>query len=354
MPLDCPTVDTGEIYCIRERDFITQKDGLYVKLGKTSRDTKKRLKEHQTGNPRQEIAEAVEKTVMMSSLEKYLHYVFAEHCVNSEWFLIDQKTIGSKVVPLIQKLSKQHTTVRPLFDEWKKQSKTTSNGKSVTSTPAINKLHKDCLKKAEKYVVAEAKKQILELELKSMINGHDGIDNLIYLARSTPFDKVAFLKLLTTTEQNSCHNTSTKIGPSKPTISGTRGLLKAKDLTIYTALKATEKNYKITKPTDANLSKKPKKRLKVEEKIHTDWLKSKKEFKETQWEYQIAVAKLVEQLGDNEEIPGVIKWERVQKTSKSFDKKKAQKLFPAKFAACSGTPDSKLSKADIDDGKKYK
>ena len=177
---------------------------------------------------------------------------------------------------------------------------------------------------------------------------------MIYLARSTPFDKGAFLKLLTTTEQNSCHNTSTKIGPSKPTITGTRGLLKAKDPTTYNALKAAENNFQKSKPTDANLLKKPKKRLKVEEKIHTDWLKSKKEFKETQWEYQIAVAKLVQQLGDNEEIPNIIKWKRVQKTSRSFDKKKAEKLFPTKFAACLGTLDSKLSKSDIDDGKKYK
>lgn len=354
MPLDCPTIDDGEIYCIRERDFITQKNGLYVKLGKTSRDTKKRLKEHQTGNPRQEVAEAVEKTIMMSSLEKYLHYVFAEHCVNSEWFVIDEKTIKSKVVPLIQKLSKQHTTVRPLFDEWKKQTKTVSNGKSKTSTPAIDKLHKDCLQKAEKYVVAEAKKQTFELNLKSMINGHDGIEDLIYLARTTPFDKVAFLKLLTTTEQDACHNTLTKIGPAKPTIAGISGLLKATDLATYNALKAAEKNYKISKPTDANLSKKPKKRTSTEEKVHTDWLKSKKEFKEAQWEYQVSIARLIEQLGDNEEIPDIIKWKRVQKTSKSFDKKKAEKLFPAKFATCSGTPNSKLSKSDIDEGKKYK
>ncbi len=139
MGIKCPTVDEGEIYCIREIDFLTRKNGEYIKLGKTERKTATRLTEHQTGNPRQEHAEFVLRTEMMSSLEKYLHYYFAEYCVNSEWFKMDETKVKTDVKALIQKLAKEHASVRPHFDEWKNQGKLVSNGKTIKA----NKAHKD-------------------------------------------------------------------------------------------------------------------------------------------------------------------------------------------------------------------
>ncbi len=355
MGLECPTIDEGEIYCIREVDFLTQKQGPYVKLGKTTRKTAQRLKEHQTGNPRQETAEFVHYTDMMSSLEKFLHYRFAPNCVNSEWFLMDTPTVMSDVAPLIQKLAAEHKKERPTFDEWKKQASTLSNGNTIPANPTHNKLHSQYLKLWERYKKAEGIFEICKLDVQLLIGTNNGIKNMVYLVTSEkiPFDKEGFLaSLASDAERNKCYKEEKKVLPKAPKITGELSLSKI-DSGLNDVLKQMNKTYDSAKPTSANLTKPIAPITTVMKTAHQAYLESKRELKEAEWELQKITAELVSHLGENESIDGIITWKREENVSQKFDREIAKKQFPTQYSKFEGTPETIIHRVNIDDGKKY-
>lgn len=357
MGIKCPTVDEGEIYCIREIDFISRKSGDYIKLGKTERSTAIRLTEHQTGNPRQEHNEFSLHTEMMSSLEKYLHYYFAEYCVNSEWFKMDESKVKTDVANLIKKLAKEHATVRPHFDEWKKQGKTVSNGKTIKS----NKVHKDLQKKYleawKKFKIAEGKMELAKLELKMLIRKSDGIEFMVYLVRTDKVDfrKEDFLKAIAGhKDKDKCYKNETKIGPEKPKIVGEKSL-GTLDAALNKKILDLEKKYRAAKPDrTVNFKNKPAKQTSAMKKKHQEVVKSKKAFKEAEWKLQKLMAELVSHLKDNDAIDEVIEWKREQKTAQKFERSLAEKHFPTEYAAHCGAPYTDIHRVKIDDGVKYK
>ena len=70
----------GYIYFIRERDFLTNQDGGYVKIGLTreERPVSARLSDHETANPREEYSEWDIQVPMVDKLETYMHHYFVE------------------------------------------------------------------------------------------------------------------------------------------------------------------------------------------------------------------------------------------------------------------------------------
>ena len=91
------SLTSGEIYFIREEDYLTNEISSYVKIGLVregdGRDSDSRAMEHQTGNPRKLSIHKVVKTAVVSSIENILHCVFANHRVSGEWFRFDDLTL---------------------------------------------------------------------------------------------------------------------------------------------------------------------------------------------------------------------------------------------------------------------
>lgn len=89
----------GEIYFIRERDYITGEVSRYVKIGLTRDDrvSTARQGDHQTGNPRELFLHHAEKVDMVQTVEKTLHWQFAAKRVTGEWFLLDNRTLEEAV-----------------------------------------------------------------------------------------------------------------------------------------------------------------------------------------------------------------------------------------------------------------
>jgi hypothetical protein len=90
---------SGEIYFIRERDYLTGEVSRYVKIGLTRDDRKSaaRQDDHQTGNPRGLFLHHAEKVDMVSTVEKVLHWQFAAKRVTGEWFLLDDDLLARAV-----------------------------------------------------------------------------------------------------------------------------------------------------------------------------------------------------------------------------------------------------------------
>lgn len=89
----------GEIYFIRERDYITGEVSPYVKIGLTRDDrvSAARQGDHQTGNPRELFLHHAEKVDMVQTVEKTLHWQFAAKRVTGEWFLLDDVLLAEAV-----------------------------------------------------------------------------------------------------------------------------------------------------------------------------------------------------------------------------------------------------------------
>ncbi len=89
----------GEIYFIRERDYITGDVSPYVKIGLTRDDrvSAARQGDHQTGNPRELFLHHAEKVDMVQTVEKTLHWQFAAKRVTGEWFMLDNQALEEAV-----------------------------------------------------------------------------------------------------------------------------------------------------------------------------------------------------------------------------------------------------------------
>lgn len=103
---------SGELYFIREQDFLTQELSQYVKIGlikdNGDRSSVDRLIEHQTANPRKLILFEVLTTPAIIEVEKTMHGLMAPYRVSGEWFHLSDI-----------ELEKAITTAKSLVDEFK-------------------------------------------------------------------------------------------------------------------------------------------------------------------------------------------------------------------------------------------
>ncbi len=94
-------LQAGELYFLGELDHRTQQPTPFVKIGivreHDRRDTAKRLKEHQTGNPRQIFDVAVIATPFVEQVETTLHGLYAPRGVGGEWFELGGAELAASI-----------------------------------------------------------------------------------------------------------------------------------------------------------------------------------------------------------------------------------------------------------------
>lgn len=130
----------GEIYFIRERDFLSHETTNYVKVGlvreKDDRDSEERLLEHQTGNPRELFIHHIVKTPAVSAIEGLLHGLFAQHRVSGEWFDFTPDTLV-RCIEEAEKFAKQAEANISTISEAARLKDVPSNGSVIQPTPEI-------------------------------------------------------------------------------------------------------------------------------------------------------------------------------------------------------------------------
>lgn len=90
----------GEVYFIRERDRLDGANSQNVKIGivkDVARDSQERLKDHQTGNPRDLELHHVTQTPGPHRVETFLHQKFGPNRVRSEWFRLSDEELETAV-----------------------------------------------------------------------------------------------------------------------------------------------------------------------------------------------------------------------------------------------------------------
>ena len=193
-----PKLTEGELYIMGDRDFRTGEPGPYVKIGivRNEKESAERLKEHQTGNPREIVILETARSPMVESLETHLHHHFAERWVNGEWFDMDANFVRNHVMPIVNSFIAKQLADFPLFARQEELKKTVSSGESRAPTQAEIDLHAAyCAAKAEADRL-EAGQAVLKhriLEAMGPVGGVLGVVNVQIKTNPGKFDLEALL-----------------------------------------------------------------------------------------------------------------------------------------------------------------
>ena len=126
----------GVIYFITEQDGAGRTD--YVKIGLVGdaegRTSLARMKEHQTGNPRQLQLPHEVATVFVTTVESRLHNEYAARRVSGEWFKFDDSGLAS-AVDRCRALAEEYQREIPILEEAERLSAIPSTDDLAAETP---------------------------------------------------------------------------------------------------------------------------------------------------------------------------------------------------------------------------
>jgi hypothetical protein len=352
MAITIPKLIPGWIYCIREEDYLDGSIGRYVKLGLTKRTVADRIREHQTGNPRKEVSEYDHHMELMHYAENFLHHYFAYNRIAGEWFDMDSNSVLTKVKPLLERMEIEQASSKPNIERWVELKELTSNGVIRPANAADQALHDQYKKADEKLTLASAQHAIHDYNIRAMIGSAEGIEKVVTLILKTyndVCDTVALKATLSPREISQCEETTTKIIGSL-IITGGRKLNKLDE--VLAASLEQAKNSIGSKPTSTNLGNLTKPLVKDIKDEHIEWIRTLRGKKEAEWNCLQLGAQLVVALDEDEQIEGIIKWKRQNKTTTSFKPALAKELFETRYNASLQPKDDSVD-VKIHEGRTY-
>lgn len=109
----------GEIYFVRESILGSEGVSSFVKIGLVAspRTSEDRLKEHQTGNPRQLRNQEVVATGAVHRVEAMMHRIYAPHRVSGEWFDFRDEALVLDAIERVKSLADDVASFTPIFDK---------------------------------------------------------------------------------------------------------------------------------------------------------------------------------------------------------------------------------------------
>jgi len=333
----------GYLYFIRERDHLTDEIGPYVKIGLTRdvRPVAERISDHKTGNPRDEYSEYDLHVPMVDHLEKYLHHYFADQRISGEWFLMSTDEVLNEAVPVAQKVAAEQAITKPGLLNLDLLKTSQSNGNTRKATPHETALHEKYIEADKAIKIAKAEMKILDSSLRSMVGNANGIERVLILQQKTQsdvFDQDGFTSELSEEQLKLCQSTS-MTGNGNPSIIGKIGL-RTFDKELDEKVKLAAKNH----PTKFPLSNKKNQSRAIDDNIkatHMKFLRSKRAIKTLEWKMRQIEVELANSLASDDEIEGIIRWQRSQPEEQTgFSRAEAKKHFPELFAKhCTPRPD---------------
>jgi hypothetical protein len=303
---------SGNLYFIRDIDYLTGEIGTYVKIGIVTKDrkTEDRLKDHQTGNPRgiYPVAEVTD-VPFVERLETQLHYEHNEKWITGEWFLLNVKEVNA-VVKRAEALKAQQLTDKPLIEEvLLKIQKKVSNGIIKKASKQALELEAHILKLKGELKVLNARIDISKFELFQLLGANGSIEGVLrikYSPSKLVFDEKAFeaahpslYEKFTLPRADTFKHTFNYSNSSSCSLKVVNPSIHA----IHSALGKTT----FTKSQLTGIQKRTKKM----EELHADHLQFLKESKRIEYELEILEYHLQKMVGNYEGIEGICTWKRM-------------------------------------------
>ena len=134
----------GQLYFINEKDIQTGEHSKYYKIGivryADDRDSKNRLLEHQTGNPRELCIVETLNMPAVEAVETNLHYLFASKRVMGEWMSFTGDELKIAIAKAKELAAQMHENIKD-FEKADELKKVVSNSKMLTPTPEAEDLY---------------------------------------------------------------------------------------------------------------------------------------------------------------------------------------------------------------------
>ena len=320
----------GQLYFINEQDVQTGARSSYYKIGivrdAAGRDSKNRLLEHQTGNPRKLcIVEALPMPAV-EAIETNLHYLFARNRVMGEWMHFSDSELQNAIKKAKELAAEMEENIEDYkFAEILKNTK--SNGSKLAATEEAE----------EWYGTIQDLKEVLEACDDALAQYDDylyeaierGIDvsgraKVQTRAGAKKFDEALFAA----TYPELYKKYSTSIFP----VRGSFRVKPAKDWNPDLSAINQEQVELLVEFKDQLLN--------ADHSMDTGFALHEKHLgvleikKYVEWKIDIANVKLRVMTGDAEGIEGICTWKREEKEVVTFDRTKLQAEHPEEYNAC--------------------
>lgn len=320
----------GQLYFINERDVKTGTRSNYYKIGIVRdakiRDSKNRLLEHQTGNPRKLCIVEVLHVQAVEAIETNLHYLFARNRVMGEWMHFTDAELQTAIKRAKELASEVEENIEDYkFAEILKT--TVSNGSKLDSTEEAQDWYatiqdfKEVLETCDD-VLAQYYNYLYE----AIERGIDVSGRAIVQVRTNAkkFDEKLFAAtypLLYKKYSSSIFlvRGSFRVKPAKnwnPDLSA----IKDEQVELLVAFKDQVLSADQSMDTGFMLHEKHLAVLEIKGYVG--------------WKIDIANVKLRVMTGDADGIEGICTWKREEKEVLTFDKQKLQSDYPAEYNAC--------------------
>jgi len=320
----------GELYFINETDFKTGERSEYYKIGIvrdiTKRDSKNRLLEHQTGNPRK--LELV-KTLIIWAVEKVetnLHYFFASNRVAGEWMCFTAAEL-QKAYKKAEELSEEIKLLEPDFRRAEKLKDIASNGQVFPATDEVRVLYaaimnfKRVIKTCEALITSYKTYLIGEFRRGVDIVAQGAVQNRVGAKR---FDETLFAEKYSDLYIKYTNISSHITGGFRPALANDWKF----DLSTLNPAQQEllDKFENDLKSSDDKLD--------LSFSLHSQYLQVLQVKAFADWESEIASTKLKVLTGEAEGIAGICNWKREVKEIKILDKDKLKFENPDAYNAC--------------------
>ncbi len=346
----------GNLYFIRDIDYLTDEISKYVKIGIVTKDrtTETRLKEHQTGNPRGIYpVDEVVLVPFVERLETHIHYEFNDVWISGEWFLLSDKEVKT-VVDRAKEIRDQQIIDQPIIENaLLKLHKSVSNGKMKKATKEAKDLETQILSLKAELNILNAKIEISKDAFYQLLGANGSIDKVLKI-KHTPstlkFDEKAFAAAqpVLFSEFTLPRDLSFKHTFSYTNISSTS--LKTIDHTLLAAKSALIKS-KYNKTHLSGVQK----RTNILEKMHAVHLILMKDAKLKEFALEILEYRLQKLVGLHDGIDGICTWKRyyVPQTD-AFNAAVFKEKHPTLYETFVIKPSTESFAMEVEKGRPYK
>lgn len=320
----------GDLYFINEQDVRNGSRSSYYKIGivrdSKGRDSKDRLLEHQTGNPRKLCIVETLTMPAVEAIETNLHYLFARNRVLGEWMDFTPAEL-QKAIQTAKNLKLEMEANLPDFEAADRLKDVISTGSKLASTE----------KAANWYAVINNFKEIIDA-CNEAENGYrdyltgaieEGVDVSGLVTVQTRTGAKKFDEKLFAEKYPEIYARFTS--ESKST-SGSFLIASAKDWNSDVSTIGTEQidvisNFSAQIAT-ADFS------LDTGFALHEQHLALLEVLKYAEWQSDLAKVKLKVLTGESDGIEGICTWKRKEKISISLDKAALKQNHPEEYASC--------------------
>lgn len=346
----------GNLYFIRDVDYITGEVGKYVKIGIVTNDrtTEDRIKNHQTGNPRGIYpVDEVTEVPFVERLETHLHYEYNEHWITGEWFLINDKEVKA-IVARAESLKAEQIKEKPMIERvLLKLDKSISNGQLKKASKQSLALEQQIIQLKGEINVLKAKIDLSKHAFHSLLGFNGSIEGILrikYAPGKFDFNKKAFeaahpslFKKYTLPRPDAFKHTLNFSNSSAYSLATV-------DPTLHSAHKAMPASTYVSVQLSGKVS-----RTKKMEQLHADHLKLFKALKLKEYAVEQLEYELKAMIGLFDGIDGICTWKRYFSTqTPEFNEAEFKKDHPKLHASFLTTPPKEVFTMDIEKGRPYK